>query len=88
MTEHAFKKDIKNEILVENAISMIDSTWIDVRCPREFIKGHYTDAINIPIFSNSEYKELGIIYKQFGQVKAIEIGKEFLQKSKQNNDKL
>ena len=35
------------EISVDMAVSLGDSTWIDVRCPREFLKGHYTHAINI-----------------------------------------
>ena len=49
-------------ISVETAFSLEDSTWIDVRCPREYLKGHYTRAINIPIFSDIEYEKLGKIY--------------------------
>ena len=45
-------------------IEKIDSSIIiDVRCPREYVKGHVTNAINIPIFNNQQYKELGILYK-------------------------
>ena len=61
MTKQTLKRNINKEILVENAISIKDSTWIDVRCPREFTRGHYTHAINVPIFSNLEYKKLGTI---------------------------
>ncbi len=47
---------------------------IDVRSPLEFQKGHINGAVNIPLFSNDERKEIGIIYKNLGRDNAIEKG--------------
>ena len=57
-------------------------TWIDVRCPREYDRGHFTNAINIPIFSNKEYQELGEIYKKKGEDTASQLGYEYALNSK------
>ena len=50
------------------------SPVIDVRSPVEFRKGHINGAVNIPLFSDEERKEVGIIYKNFGRTNAIEKG--------------
>ena len=47
---------------------------IDVRSPKEFLKGHIPGAINISLFSNNERHEIGIIYKKLGKLQAIEKG--------------
>jgi len=47
---------------------------IDVRSPLEFQKGHINGAVNIPLFSDEERKEIGIIYKNFGKNNAVEKG--------------
>lgn len=47
---------------------------IDVRSPKEFQKGHIPGALNIPLFSNDERHEIGIIYKKLGKLQAIEKG--------------
>lgn len=47
---------------------------IDVRSPVEYHKGHINGAFNIPIFSNEERHEIGIIYKNLGRETAIEKG--------------
>ncbi len=47
---------------------------IDVRSPLEFRKGHIPGAVNIPLFSNEERHEIGIIYKKLGKMTAIEKG--------------
>ena len=47
---------------------------IDVRSPQEFYKGHINNAVNIPLFSDDERKEIGIIYKNLGKNNAIEKG--------------
>jgi len=47
---------------------------IDVRSPLEFQKGHIPGALNIPLFSNNERHEIGIIYKKLGKQHAIEKG--------------
>ena len=60
---------------------MPNDTWIDVRCPREFAKGHFTKAINIPLFSDSEYQNIGITYKEMGQEAATQMGLKYASKS-------
>ena len=59
-----------------------ESNWIDVRCPREYKKGHYTDSINIPIFSDDEYQELGRIYRKEGNTVASQLGYKYALNSK------
>ena len=51
---------------------------IDVRSPFEFQKGHIPGAVSVPLFSNDERKEIGIIYKEKGQRAAIEAGLAFV----------
>ena len=51
---------------------------IDVRSPLEYDKGHIQDAINIPLFTDDERKEVGIMYKNAGRNNAIEKGLEFV----------
>lgn len=48
--------------------------WIDVRSPIEFQDGAVPGAINLPLLSDSERHEIGIIYKVKGQQAAIELG--------------
>ena len=67
----------QNSIKIEQAINKINTQWIDVRSPREYEKGHYANAINLPIFNNEQFKRLGIIYKNEGQKKAVEAGQEY-----------
>ena len=59
-----------------------ESNWIDVRCPREYKKGHYTNAINIPIFSDDEYQKLGQIYRKEGDTVAYQLGYKYALNSK------
>lgn len=54
-----------------------DIPIIDVRSPSEYQKGHIPEAINIPLFSDTERSEVGTIYKKKGRIKAIEKGLEF-----------
>ena len=51
---------------------------IDVRSPGEFIHGHIPHALNLPLFSDDERKEVGITYKKFGKREAIEKGLELV----------
>ncbi len=51
---------------------------IDVRAPIEFAKGHITNAINIPLFENSERAEIGTLYKQQGKEVAVTRGLEIV----------
>ena len=47
---------------------------IDVRAPIEFFKGHLPNAINIPLFEDSERAEIGTLYKQQGKDTAVNRG--------------
>ena len=52
-----------------------------MRCPREFSKGHFTKAINIPLFSDSQYEKIGQVYKKMGQENATEMGLQYASKA-------
>lgn len=57
-------------ISLEKALRLTKSAWIDVRSPIEFAGGHIPGAVNIPLFSDNERAEVGIIYKNAGQLDA------------------
>ncbi len=42
-------------------------TLIDMRTPKEYETSHIVGSINIPIFSNEEHEEIGILYKKSHQ---------------------
>jgi len=44
---------------------------VDVRSPGEFSHGHIPGAVNIPLFDDSQRAEVGTIYKQEGNLKAV-----------------
>jgi tRNA 2-selenouridine synthase len=47
---------------------------VDVRTPAEFARGHIPDASNLPLFSNEERAEIGLIYKEMGKEPATRLG--------------
>ena len=51
---------------------------LDVRAPSEYTDGHIPDAISLPLFSDLERAQVGTLYKQNGQKKAIKRGLEFV----------
>lgn len=51
---------------------------VDVRSPSEFLSGHVTGAVNIPLFADDERAIVGTIYKQEGKKDAIEKGLEIV----------
>jgi tRNA 2-selenouridine synthase len=51
---------------------------IDVRAPIEFFKGHLPNAVNIPLFEDSERAEIGTLYKQQGKETAVTRGLEIV----------
>ena len=73
--------DNRNSTDISDAYQMPNSIWIDVRCPREFSKGHFTKATNIPLFSDSQYEKIGQTYKKIGQESATEMGLKYASKS-------
>ena len=44
---------------------------VDVRSPGEYTYGHIPGAVNIPLFTDSQRAEVGIIYKKEGNLKAV-----------------
>jgi len=44
---------------------------IDVRSPGEYASGHIPGAVNIPLFDDSQRAEVGTIYRQEGNMKAV-----------------
>lgn len=68
-----------NEINVEVFLSKsIGELIVDVRAPLEFFKGHLPNAINIPLFEDSERAEIGTLYKQQGKDTAVNRGLEIV----------
>ena len=51
---------------------------VDVRSPAEFSHAHIPHALNIPLLSDEERKEVGTLYKQVGQQEAIRLGVTFV----------
>ena len=51
---------------------------IDVRSPSEFEKGHVLGAQSLPLFSDEERHEVGLLYKTKGQEEAIKLGLDFV----------
>ncbi|MEM7658212.1 MAG: tRNA 2-selenouridine(34) synthase MnmH [Bacteroidota bacterium] len=51
---------------------------VDVRSPKEFLKGHLPSAINIPLFSDEERHQIGKLYKQTGRDAAFLKGLELV----------
>ncbi len=51
---------------------------VDVRAPVEFLKGHIPNAINIPLFEDSERAEIGTLFKQQGKDTAVSRGLEIV----------
>ncbi len=51
---------------------------VDVRAPLEFAKGALPGAQNIPLFSNTERAEIGLLYKHVGSAAAKKLGWNFI----------
>ncbi len=47
---------------------------MDVRAPVEFVRGHFNQALNLPLLDDQQRQEIGLKYKQQGQDAAIELG--------------
>lgn len=47
---------------------------IDVRAPVEYNKGAFPNAYNFPLLDDDERHEVGLVYKEKGKEKAIELG--------------
>ena len=51
---------------------------LDVRSPGEYRLGHLSQAISFPLFNDQERAEVGTLYKQVGQMEAVERGLEIV----------
>jgi tRNA 2-selenouridine synthase len=51
---------------------------LDVRSPGEYKQGHIPGAVSFPLFEDSERAEVGTLYKQVGQLQAVERGLEIV----------
>ncbi|MCF6094146.1 tRNA 2-selenouridine(34) synthase MnmH [Microaerobacter geothermalis] len=57
---------MNKEIDIEQAIHLNHILWVDVRSPEEFNGATIPGAVNLPIFSDEERKQVGTAYKQVG----------------------
>ncbi len=64
------------------AAEFVELSWrlpvLDVRSPGEFRQGHVVGAISFPLFDDTERAEVGTLYKQVGQIPAVERGLEIV----------
>lgn len=58
----------------ENAIKLANPLFIDVRSESEYQEDHIPGAINIPIFTDDERKNVGTLYKTAGPEEAKRLG--------------
>ncbi len=65
---------VKSLPIKEFLLQSNNHVLIDVRAPIEFNKGHLPNAINIPLFEDSERAEIGTLYKQLGKDIAVNRG--------------
>lgn len=50
---------------------------IDVRSPSEYLHAHIPGAVNFPLFSDEERKQVGTLYKQRSREEAIKLGLDY-----------
>ena len=63
-----------NSVAASIALSKRKQTFLDIRSPTEFNKGAFPNAINLPLLTDQERKDVGICYKKSGQEAAILLG--------------
>jgi tRNA 2-selenouridine synthase len=63
-----------DDITVFERIIIEQHPLIDVRAPVEFCSGSLPGAVNLPIMSDDERRQVGICYKQKGRDEAIALG--------------
>ncbi len=59
-----------HELNVEEALKRRDLVYIDVRSPDEFAQASIPGAVNIPLFDDTQRRELGQTYRGAGETKA------------------
>mgnify|MGYP001355483660 CR=1 FL=1 len=65
-----------SEITYEESLRLDNPVYVDVRSPVEFDEDHVPGAINLPIFSNDERREVGTLYKVVSREEAVRRGTE------------
>ena len=55
------------ELDIEEALQRDDLVFIDVRTPSEFGRASIPGAVNIPLFDDRQFRELGAIYRNRGE---------------------
>ncbi|HWR40433.1 MAG TPA: tRNA 2-selenouridine(34) synthase MnmH [Patescibacteria group bacterium] len=63
-----------NTVTVDDLLKMDKPYLVDVRSPGEFQAGHICGAINVPLFSDEERSQVGILYKTDGGEAAKTLG--------------
>ncbi len=67
------------QILKKMKGNIADYTIIDVRSEKEFLKNAIPFSINIPILDNTERHQVGLIYKQHSEKRALSLAYYFAQ---------
>lgn len=67
-----------NIIKIQEALSLPNQLFIDLRSPIEYSEAHIPGAINIPLLGNEERSLVGTIYKQNSPELAVEQGFEII----------
>ena len=67
-----------NSVAASIALSKRKQTLLDIRSPTEFNKGAFPNAINLPLLTDQERKDVGICYKKSGQEAAILLGEKLV----------
>jgi tRNA 2-selenouridine synthase len=76
----SFKKIMVEKIKIEKVETMENVLLLDARTPKEYEEDHILGAINIPILTDKERHEIGLIFKQISREKAIEKGMKYFPK--------
>lgn len=70
---------MKNNIIkIQEALSLPNKLFIDLRSPIEYSEAHIPGAINIPLLGNEERSLVGTIYKQNSPELAVDQGFEII----------
>ncbi len=64
------------EITFEESRNIKNPLFVDVRAPVEYAEDHIPGAVNLPIFSDDERREIGTLYKMAGRDDAVKRGAE------------
>ena len=70
----------------ENNISLLNLTpSIDLRSPKEYLKGTIPNSVNLPILNDAEFHEIGKTFRSNGRKAAIDAGYELISGEKKIN---